>query len=127
MVVKRNRKKTNLDIEEIKDTLEQETISIDKETIKEENSENDNVDENTSNKKKFKKWKLVLFFIVISLFILLLGFILFPRIELKGRTEIEISYKDKYIEAGYDLFVLNKKIPNKIKVNSNIKVIDNMT
>ena len=126
MGVKRSKKKDiddNLEKnKEVKNISEQEILSLESESLKEEKLENDNVEKNVSNdKKKFKKWKLVLIFVVILLFIVLLGVIFFPRIELNGKDEIEISYNEKYTEPGYNLYILNKKIPNNIKVDSNIK------
>lgn len=110
---------TNKEVEDVSDKEEQEIISI--ENISEEELEKNNLEDSVSNnKKKFKKWKLILIYVVIVLFMVLLTIIFFPRIELNGQDIIEISYNEKYIEPGYDLYVLNKKISNNIEVDSNI-------
>ncbi|MBQ2873420.1 MAG: polysaccharide deacetylase family protein [Bacilli bacterium] len=131
MAVKRKKKKDIKELElqedivdkkldDIEEISKQEIISKEDESIKEE-VENNDLDETKIEKKKFKKWKLVLILIVIILFLVLLGVIFFPRIELNGKDAMEISYNEEYIEPGYNLYVLNKKIPNNIKVDSNIK------
>lgn len=129
MAVKKHKKKdndkdNNLEIqeevvdnqaEEVSGMVEQESISLENESL---------VDELkggvSNNKKRFKKWKLVLIFVVIVLFIVVLAVIFFPRIELNGQGLMEIGYNEKYIEPGYDLYILNKKKRNNIKVDNNV-------
>jgi len=126
MVVKKYKKKdNNLEIQEdvinikIEDEIGQKIISS--ENVLEEELKDDNLKDSISNnKKKFRKWKLVLIFVVIILFMVLLAIIFFPRIELNGQDLMEINYNEKYIEPGYNLYILSKKIPNSIKVDSNV-------
>ena len=109
MVVRKDKKKDDSfknQEDAIDEMREQEIISLE-----------DNI---VDDKKKNKKWKLVFIFLVILLFMVLLVVVFFPRIELNGQDLMEISYNEKYIEPGYNLYVLNKNISNDIKVNSNI-------
>ena len=105
---------TNKEMEEVSDETQQEVISS--ENILEEELK----DSESNNKKRFKKWKIILIFVIMVLILVMLAVIFFPRIELNGEDVIEISYNEEYIEPGYDLYVLNKKISNNIKVDSNI-------
>jgi len=120
MAVKKQKKKDDNLIQEdvidnkMEETLEKEIISLDN------NLEEELKDSISNNKKKFKKWKLVLIFIILVLFMILLGFIFFPRIELNGQDLIEIGYNEKYVEPGYGLYILNKNVSNNIKVDSKI-------
>lgn len=70
---------------------------------------------------KKKGYRNVLF-ILIFVFILGIGAIYFPKIELSGDSEMVISYKDKYVEPGYKMEIMNKDITDKINIDG--KVLD---
>lgn len=123
-VKKRKRKDDNLiqdDVidNKIEENLEQEIISLEN-NLEEKLTDIDFKDSISNNKKRFKKWKIVLIFVILLLFMILLGVIFFPRIELNGQDLIEISYNEKYVEPGYGLYILNKNVSNNIKVDNNI-------
>lgn len=59
---------------------------------------------------------------VISLLIVLLGLFImfFPRIELYGDREIILSYKDEYVEPGYNVNVLDKNVKKDVSVDGDV-------
>ena len=108
------------------DTLDTEEITVIEDSLitsnEEEKQDTVNETENIilSDKRGNKWWKIILVIVVIILFIVLLGVIFFPKIELKGKEQIEISYNDKYIEPGYGAYIWDKEISDVIKIESNI-------
>ena len=84
------------------------------------NLDNISID-NTSNLNN-RKIGINILFILIFIFILGMVVIYFPKIELSGDSKIVISYKDKYVEPGYKMEIMNKDITNKINIDG--KVID---
>ena len=54
------------------------------------------------------------------IFILGVVILFSPRIKIYGEEEMIITYKDKYIEPGYEAYVLNKNVSNDIKIESNL-------
>ncbi len=66
-----------------------------------------------------RKICLLMIFLLVSLVILIVLF--FPRLTLKGETEIVLNYQDKYQEPGYDVKILSFKINTKVDINSTIQ------
>lgn len=68
--------------------------------------------------KSFIIWSinLVLFFV----FMLLINYYLFPRIELKGDSEVILNYREDYKEAGYKAIFLNDDITGNVKVEGEV-------
>ena len=68
--------------------------------------------------KSFIIWSinLVLFFF----FMLLINYYLFPRIELKGDSEVILNYREEYKEAGYKAIFLNDDITENVKVEGDV-------
>lgn len=68
--------------------------------------------------KSFIIWSinLVLFFF----FMLLINYFLFPRIELKGDSEVILNYREEYKEAGYKAIFLNDDITDNVKVEGEV-------
>lgn len=60
--------------------------------------------------------------ILIPILIIMLAYLIIaPKIKLKGKEEVEISYKEVYKEKGATAKALGKDITNKIKVNGKVK------
>ena len=130
MVVKekkkeKSRKKKKLESEvvvDVKDEVkEQDNIQSsndNKEIDKEIKKEEFDGDKKVTSKKKYKF--LLILLLIISLLSLII-FIIFPRIELVGNEELKLSYKDIYVEPGYNGYFVNYDISSDIKINSNIQ------
>jgi len=109
-------------IVEVKSESDGSVISELKEeqVLEEENDIKEDIGEtyNTNNSKK--KYKGLLIILLILTVLSLIVVLCFPRIELSGSDEISISYNDRYIEPGYNGYILNKDISSDINVVSNI-------
>lgn len=74
-------------------------------------------------KKKITKKKIIL---IVALWILLLGFVIFigciiltPKLYLKGK-DISIEVGNDFVEPGYKSYVLNKDISNRVSIKNNL-------
>lgn len=78
----------------------------------------DNIADNiVADKKKIKR---ILFFLIPFSLLILLIYLLFPKIELYGDREVTIAYNQGYKESGYKAKILFKDITKNIKINSTL-------
>ena len=56
---------------------------------------------------------LLLLFSVYELFLI-------PKIDLKGKSEIALNYKSKYVEKGYKASYLGKDVTKKVKTSGKV-------
>ena len=61
---------------------------------------------------------IALFCIVVLLVVLFGAYelLLLPKIDLKGKNEVVINYKDKYVEKGYKATLLGDDITSDVKL-----------
>lgn len=69
--------------------------------------------------KKYFKYIIVLLIIILLCVVALI--ILNNSLKLNGKSNITVSYGNKYLEEGATYKVLNKDLSNKIKIKNNIK------
>ena len=68
-----------------------------------------------------KHKKPIILYILPTLLLCIVIYLLFPKINLSGDKVVTISYHDKYQEAGYKSTYLLKNNTNDLKINSNLK------
>ena len=105
-----NAKKDNqkeIILEDKEDTLEKDIGS---------KLDDGNIKDNGKKKNKY----MSIFLVLLIIFIVGLIMMFFPRIKLLGEDNMVITYNDKYIEPGYNGYIFNKDISNKVKVINNV-------
>ena len=90
------------------------------EEIKEEKEEK--IKEEKNDKKSKKIYFIIggIFLFVLVCFFLIYNFLLLPKISLKGKNRVVVSYKSKYVEKGYKASRFNKDLTKDVKVSGKV-------
>lgn len=107
-------------IEEDNKDISKEIILEYKEDTLEKNIGSKLDDGNIKDNGKKKKIYMNIFWVLLIIFIVGLIMMFFPRIKLLGEDNMVITYNDKYMEPGYNGYIFNKDISNKVKVINNV-------
>lgn len=104
------------------DKIENIEKELDKKDELQKISDNKEIEENIIIEKTKNIYKRILLTILILCMTFILTFLIFffPRIELLGEENLTISYKDTYVEPGYNVRFLNNDLSKDISVDSNL-------
>lgn len=60
-----------------------------------------------------------IFFTILS-FVLIIYSVFLPRVILKGKNNVTLNYKEKYVESGYKAKLFGKDLSNKVRVRGKV-------
>ena len=103
-----------------KDSKKQEEIFTDKTTVFEDLSSKVKQQQCVLATEKRKSHRGLSIGIGVLVFFLFIGYLLLPKIYLRGAKRIEIGYNQEYVEFGYQAKSLFKDITKQVIVNNNL-------